>query len=119
MKNLFLLIALASPILIAPAHAQTVDEFTQEEVMAIRTSVYAEYYEHNCKENPKQKPVDKKLSKEINSEAYTQIYEMQKTEAETELKVIGQEAFCAMAKVAAEKYVPGKNKPVSQDNKGN
>jgi hypothetical protein len=24
-----------------------------------------------------------------------------------------------MAKVAAEKYVPGKNKPVSQDNKGN
>ena len=119
MKNLLLSITLTTPILIVPAQAQTVDEFTQEEVMAVRTRVYAEYYEKSCKEESKQKPSDKKQSKEINSEAYIRVYEIQKTEAETELKVIGQEAFCAMAKVAAGKYTPSKNKPVTQDNKGN
>lgn len=119
MKNLWLIISVILTIFAIPAFAQAIDEFTQEEVMAIRTRVYAEYYERSCKEELKQKPSDKKISKEINSEAYTRVYEMQKTEAEAELKVIGQEAFCAMAKVAAEKYIPGKNKPISQDNKGN
>ena len=119
MKNILLPCVLIANIIATPGLSQSVDEFTQEEIMSIRTRVYAEYYERSCKEQPKQKPSDKKPSKEINSEAYTRVYEMQKTEAETELKVIGQEAFCAMAKSAAEKYVPNKNKPISQDNKGN
>ena len=117
MKIFLLSITLTYHILIAPAHAQTVDEFTQEEVMAIRTQVYAEYYYDSCKKETKQKPSDKKQSKEVNSEAYIRVYEMQKTEAETELKVIGHEAFCAIAKVASEKYLPSK-KTVSQENKG-
>jgi len=118
-KNILVPCVLIATIIATPGFSQSVDEFTQEEIMAIRTRVYAEYYERSCKEQPKQKPSDKKPSKEINSEAYTRVYEMQKTEAEAELKVIGQEAFCAMAKGAAEKYVPNKNKPISQDNKGN
>jgi hypothetical protein len=118
-KNILLPYVLIANIIATPSFSQSVDEFTQEEVMAIRTRVYAEYYERSCKEEPKQKPSDKKPSKEINSEAYSRVYEMQKTEAEAELKVIGQEAFCAMAKGAAEKYAPDKNKPISQDNKGN
>ena len=118
LKKVLLRLAFITYILPTHAHAQTIDEFTQEEVMAIRTRVYAEYYENSCKEELKQKPSDKKPTKEMNSEAYSRVYEMQKTEVESELKVIGHDAFCAMAKVAAEKYIPSKNKPVSQDNKG-